>query len=63
MYRIEIKTHNGYEKVVKFIDKEYAMFCFNNFIEAIDAAYVVMTDGLTGELLIEFKNGKLELFS
>ena len=54
MYTITVNTFNGLEKQFSMIDKEYALYHFNQFMQAIDCKSIVMTDGLTGELFYEW---------
>ena len=63
MYIVEVRTHSGYKKEYKIIEQDYAYFYFSSFIQAIDVEYVVMTDGLTGEVLVEYDNGKIEIYT
>lgn len=62
MYTIKVETYSGVEKEINIIDREYAIFYFNAFMKAIDAAKVVMTDGLTGELILEYSHGEICVF-
>ena len=58
MYTITVNTHCGGRKEISMIDKEYAIFCLNKFLSAVDLAYLDMIDGLTGEVLYAWSNGK-----
>lgn len=62
MYYIRVRTHSGVEKEYNIIDREYAMSYFNSFLKAIDLAEIVMTDGLTGELILEYSHGEISVF-
>lgn len=61
MYNITVRTHTGYTKEYKIIEEDYAYFYFNQFIQAIDVESVIMIDGLTGEVLMEYDHGKIEI--
>ena len=63
MFIVTVKTHCGYEKEYKIIEPNYAYFYFKSFIQASDVEYVVITDGLTGEVLAEYENGKITLYN
>ena len=62
MFIVIVRTHCGYEKEYKIIEPNYAYFHFNSLIQAIDVEYVVVTDGLTGEVLIEYDNGEIKIY-
>lgn len=61
MYNITVQTYTGYKKEYKIIEEEYACFYFNQLIQAIDVESVIMIDGLTGEVLMEYDHGKIEI--
>lgn len=58
MYTITVITHCGDHKKISMIDKEYAIFCLNKFLSAVDLAHLDMIDGLTGEVLYAWDNGE-----
>lgn len=62
MYTITVETNSGIEKEFNIVDREYAIFYFNAFMKAIDVVKVVMTDGLTGELILEYSHGEICVF-
>lgn len=62
MFIVTVRTHCGYEKEYKIIEPNFAYFHFNNLIQAIDVESVIMTDGLTGEIIVEYNNGKINFY-
>lgn len=63
MYTISVKTFSGKEVEKSVIEKDYAIFIFKAFMKAMDAEEVIMIDGLTGEVLYLYTNGKWEIFN
>lgn len=63
MYIVEVRTHNDHKKEYKIIEQDLAYFYFSSFIQAVDVKYVVIIDGLTGEVLVEYDNGKIEIYT
>lgn len=59
MFQVEVKTFNGKVKIFKIIDISLAYDYFGSLIQAIDAESAVVLDGLTGEVLTEWKDGKI----
>lgn len=60
MFEIYYRTHFNNEGTVNVIDPTYARVIFKGYCKCIDAAQVVMSDGLTGEVLDEWKPGQPE---
>lgn len=57
MYEITVRANSGYNKVFKVLEEQYALFYFKSFIQGIDVHSVLMTDGLTGEVIYEWYEG------
>ena len=62
MFDISVKTHSGIVKDYHIFEYDYAIFHLHKFISAVDVAEVVMTNGLTGEILFEWVRGKWGIF-
>lgn len=58
MYTIYAKSYSGSTQQKSVIDKEYAFQIFNCFLSAEDLDVLIMTDGLTGEVLYEYHNNQ-----
>lgn len=57
MFIVNVETYSGYEKEYRLIEPDSARTYFNFCTQAIDAKYVTITDGLTGELFAEYFKG------
>ena len=55
MYEITIKLYNGKEKTYRVCDEELAWYYLSRFILACDVDSIVMTDGLTGEVIKDYR--------
>ena len=55
MFEIIIKTHEGKEKSFKVIDEGYMGLIVKQFCGCLDCASVLVTDGLTGEVLFDWR--------
>lgn len=62
MFTINYSTVCGKEKSMSIIDEEYATTIFNLLIQAADVKEVVVINGLTGEVIIQWENGRFILF-
>lgn len=56
MFEITINFMNGNRKSICVCDDDLAYFWFSRLILAVDVKSIVVTDGLTGEVLKEFQN-------
>ena len=55
MFEIIIKTHEGDKQSIKVIDKKYMGFIVKRFRECLDCSNILVTDGLTGEVLWDWQ--------
>lgn len=62
MFNIEVTTHSGERKNYAVISAQLAGLYFSAMTQALDAASVIMIDGLTGEVLNAWENGKMTIF-
>lgn len=62
MFVVTATTHFGIKRSEKYLDGGFAHQVFLWFTETVDTEEVVMTDGLTGEVLNLWRNGKFEVF-
>ena len=58
MFTIEYRTHSGLRKSISVIEEAYALQMFNHLLNAVDLAEIMIIDGLTGEVLFDWANGK-----
>lgn len=61
MFTIYAKTFSGYKTEISFLEKKLALDTFNRMLSATDMASVDMIDGLTGEVLFGYANGKFNV--
>lgn len=62
MFNIKVCTFSSVQKEFGLIEKAYAYQYLLMLIKAIDAEEVIMTDGLTGEVLYLWRQGHWEVF-
>ena len=60
MYEIYCKSTSGDELTIDIINREYAFTTFMRIINAVDIVVAHMLDGLTGEIIHSFSNGKVQ---
>ena len=63
MFTITVVTFSGEKKQYSTINRDLAIFNFNNLMKAIDADKITMIDGLTGEVIYEYSNKKFSVFN
>ena len=63
MFTIYVKTHIGHKKEYSMVDRDLAAFYFKAFMQAVDAANIIMIDGLTGEVLYEWNGKNFTIFN
>lgn len=61
MFTIYAKTFNGYTTEISFLEKELALDAFNRMLSVTDMASIDMIDGLTGEVIFGYANGKFNV--
>lgn len=54
MYTITYYTFNNIQKDISVIDRELVLSYFSALTQAIDCAKIIITDGLTGEVIYEW---------
>ena len=54
MYTITFYTFNNIQKDVSVIDRELVLSYFSALTQAVDCAKIIITDGLTGEVIYEW---------
>ena len=54
MYTITFYTFNNIQKDISVIDRELVLSYFSALTQAIDCAKIIITDGLTGEVIYEW---------
>lgn len=59
MYTLTYIDSSNHSHTVDVIDKEYVTLMFNKVTQAIDCSYVILIDSFNGEVLKEWKNGRL----
>lgn len=59
MFTISYNTVNGKTKTYHIADENLAYFYFSKLIQAIDMWEVTMIDGLNGEVITQWQNGKM----
>ena len=59
MFTISYNTVNGKTKTYHIADESLAYFYFSKLIQAIDMWEVTMIDGLNGEVITQWQNGKM----
>ena len=57
MYEINYTSTSGDDKTIRIINRDYAFSTFMRLADAVDLVSLVMIDGLTGELIHEFRDG------
>ena len=61
MFTICVKTFNGHKMEISYIEKKLALDAFNRLLNADDLASVDMINGLTGEVMFGYANGKFNV--
>lgn len=51
MYTITFYTFNNIQKDISVIDRELVLSYFSALTQAVDCAKIIITDGLTGEII------------
>ena len=51
MYTITFYTFNNIQKDISVIDRELVLSYFSALTQAVDCAEIIITDGLTGEII------------
>ena len=59
MFTISYNTVNGKTKTYNIADENLAFFYFSKLILALDMWEVTMIDGLNGEVITQWQNGKM----
>lgn len=58
MFEIQVSTHIKGKTEYRVIDKDYMWLLFKQFIQCLDAHEVTVINGLTGEVLWQWVDGK-----
>lgn len=61
MFTINYNSHSGRKNSISVIDEEYALTMFNQLLNAVDLEEIAIIDGLTGEVLYMWENGKFTI--
>ena len=56
MFEIIVKTHDGEKRSIKVIDQGYMGLIVKQFCGCLDCASVLVADGLTGEVLFDWRH-------
>lgn len=62
MVEISVTTHARDTKTYCLIEARLAQFYFRQFERCIDCALIVAINGLTGEVVGEYRDGKLTVW-
>lgn len=60
MFGIYAYDYEGKKVEKNVLDGDYAMFMFNQLITAEDVEQVTLIDGLTGEVIVNWREGKID---
>ena len=63
MFTIEVKLFAGAKKKYSLADEQTALFYFKSFVQCIDVSSVIMIDGLTGEVLNEYRDKQFTILN
>lgn len=63
MYQVQYETNCGTKKSINVISETLALQYFAALIQAIDAHEVAVIDGLTGEVILLWIDGKFEIIN